>query len=146
MYVWQSRANNVRQVSLAYTITAGFAVGIVVIYYVSVYLPDGYTSNAQNAEPNPIDYYLLYWRLDAAPKASQTNARWNKVQVALQHVSRLPSTLSSCAVSLTFAGHAPNKRPPADHWLSHHHLWIYTITMWYICVPLSKSCPVGLVF
>jgi hypothetical protein len=98
-----------KQVSLAYTITAGLAVGIVLMYYISVYLPDGYmlnsqqqhtTPSTQNSPPNPIDYYLLYWRLDTMSKASQTNARnnerWNKVNVALQHVRRLRSSLSLC--------------------------------------------------
>ena len=103
------QADDMKQVSLAYNITAGLAVGIVLIYYISVYLPEvckldsqqqHTTPSIQNSPPNPIDYYLLYWRLETKYKTSPTNARnnerWNKVHIALQHVRRLRSSFSLC--------------------------------------------------
>lgn len=84
-------------VSLAYTLTAGFSVGIVLAYYILVYHPDvhscaihGATTapHKQRSGHSPIDDYLLFWKWKAADGTCNVSGEgWNRTRAAFEHVN-----------------------------------------------------------
>ena len=88
-------AVDIRQVSIAYTATAGLALGIVVVSYILAYLPgvDPFAQPSASAldQPlflsNPIDDYFLYWRLRKEAKtASKYAVQRRRMQKAFTQV------------------------------------------------------------
>lgn len=97
------------QVSLAYTITAGLSVCIVLVYYVLAYRPDVHpfecyelntTLNDWGPKSNPIDEYLLFWRLRSNSELNESGIK-NRVGMrsALEHVLQLHVATSSHTMS-----------------------------------------------
>lgn len=88
-------AVDIRQVSIAYTATAGLALGIVVVSYILAYLPgvDPFAQPSASALDqsfflsNPIDDYFLYWRLRKEAKtASKYAVQRRRMQKAFTQV------------------------------------------------------------
>jgi hypothetical protein len=98
-----SDANN-KKISLSYTITAGLAVLIVILYYIFAYSPhsDPFSGSSKDAgqqsgrvhQPNPIDTYILFWRSPGVRKgasiASVAPVKLRRINPALTQV-RFPT-------------------------------------------------------
>ena len=154
----------IEQVSLAYNVTAGLSVCIVLVYYFLMFRPDVHVLSIQQRhatahhpehQTNPVDQRLLCWRLksdgEAPPsdEASSSDGKdkgpWPRSRDALERVTCLWSPTSLVRHVLTPAVYAVNERSPDDKWISCYYLRFFPATVRYLRIPLEEGCAASLV-